>query len=400
MIDDWYSLFARNSVYTTHLLYTQFERPQIAYAIGQQSNPLHQFQPRFNDTLCQCLSVSNRLMANALIKVLVDWVDTIRNFLGVESDGAKVYRRYRQRAPGAGTFIRARQNLKLRYIHSNISRTRGSSTKQWMSQHKGHTVWILPCWEIRKCLIFYSMAKFASILGLHKFDSRFVSMINLGIRTSRNLGMIFSLFLMCSHQILLKHSWLSRPSFHIWYGKFDTTNEKNAKTQVSINHFSCFSSFFVISTLRNPAGLLSGSFQLFYWLFLFKSAEMGSFKKYPDCSLKSFEMAMSNLSLSLVLSYLYTQPLSGGHCQVYKLRFTDCTKWAVQIPILLSSCSEGKEAISLLKSEISILCRLGNCQFSLVTETDRLAMISNLIIQLVFPFLSWLVYLYATDIFQ
>ncbi|KAM5477016.1 hypothetical protein MauCBS54593_000287 [Microsporum audouinii] len=57
-----------------------------------------------------------------------------------------------------------------------------------------------------------------------------------------------------------------------------------------------------------------------------------------------------------------TQPLSGGHCQVYRLGFSDDVDWAVRIPIHLSSCSE-EEVVSVLMTEIKTLKDLEDCQF-------------------------------------
>ncbi|WEW60409.1 hypothetical protein PRK78_005894 [Emydomyces testavorans] len=57
-----------------------------------------------------------------------------------------------------------------------------------------------------------------------------------------------------------------------------------------------------------------------------------------------------------------TQPLSGGHCQIYRLGFSDNTNWAVRIPIHLSSAPP-EAVVSLLATEVKALQQLENCQF-------------------------------------
>lgn len=56
------------------------------------------------------------------------------------------------------------------------------------------------------------------------------------------------------------------------------------------------------------------------------------------------------------------QPLSGGHCQIYKLGFSGDVNWAVRIPIRLRSHS-GEVVASSLMEEIETLRYLENCRF-------------------------------------
>lgn len=55
-------------------------------------------------------------------------------------------------------------------------------------------------------------------------------------------------------------------------------------------------------------------------------------------------------------------PLSGGHCQIFKLGFSDNIKWAVRIPVYLTCCSM-EAIVTLLKNEVDILLRLEESGF-------------------------------------